>query len=171
MKKPHFSEIGWQEKMTFFSTANESKVLSWKTLLHLTGSKPYFELCLAAWKDKFWTSSDARAEFVGFGGEGCLSILDGKQPWIALHTFTYSVRIWHWLPRDVSPLITEQRGMCKWAQHFEQRRSVVVALQQQYKYIEAVVVCLWWYSVAAVAEIASQQLISIIINISPILIG
>ena len=25
-----------------------SKVLSWKTLLHLTGSKPYFELCLAA---------------------------------------------------------------------------------------------------------------------------
>ena len=111
MKKPHFSEIGWQEKMTFFSTANESKVLSWKTLLHLTGSKPYFELCLAAWKDKFWTSSDARAEFVGFGGEGCLSILDGKQPWIALHTvYTYSVRIWHWLPRDVSPLITEQRG-------------------------------------------------------------
>ena len=49
--------------------------------------------------------------------------------------------------------------------------SVVVALQQQYKYIEAVVVCLWSYSVAAVAEIASQQLISIIINISPILIG
>ena len=61
--------------------------------------------------------------------------------------------------------------MCKWAQHFEQRRSVVVALQQQYKYIEAVVVCLWWYSVGAVAEIASQQLISIIINISPILMG
>ena len=44
------------------------------------------------------------------------------------------------------------------------RRSVVVALQQQYKYIETVVVCLWWYNVAAVAEIASQQLISIIIH-------
>ena len=53
-------------------------------------------------------------------------------------------------------------------------RSVVVALQEQYKYIEAVVVCLWWYNVAAVAEIESQQLsytILFIQNIFLILIG
>ena len=53
-------------------------------------------------------------------------------------------------------------------------RSVVVALQQQYKYIEAVVVCLWWYNVAAVVEIESQQLSSTLLliqNIFPILIG
>ena len=53
-------------------------------------------------------------------------------------------------------------------------RNVVVALQQQYKYIEAVVVCLWWYNVAAVVEIESQQLSSTLLliqNIFPILIG
>ena len=45
------------------------------------------------------------------GGGGLFSIPDKKkEPRIAQHTFTYTVRIWHWLPRDVSPLITEQRG-------------------------------------------------------------